>query len=608
MARRFRSRHRRALPEVRARATRSLIYLVLSGVFVVLAALLYQGGQRLTRLSGSGLQLSDLPFALGLSFLRMLASYAACVVISMITGILAARTRLGERILIPIYDVGQSVPILGFFPALISVFVGVSSGERWGVELAAVFLIFTCQFWNMGFTVYEVIKSAPDDLIAAVRSFGVEGSLRFFRLYGPITIPRLVVTSILSWSNGWFFLVACEIIAFGPMRFNLPGIGSFLAQAAEQGNLSFVFWGLGALTLLILAMDFLLWRPLLNWSQKYHLEAAAPNPFSSSARMKSPRRKRKLSEMRKQWKRVVRSLTYPFTWAFFEICVPLLWDLPSAMIRAGYREISKRFLVPLGTIGSRLSAKSRVFGWIGVSIPAGLAVFLVLVLVRHLLAPPLPAGAASIPLAVLYSTLRVILALGLSIAWVVPVVLLVWNRPRLRSWLLTLSQVGASMPATALFPLFILLIVRQLGGGLEIATLLLLMSGMQWYILFNCLGGVAMVPSDYIDVARSLGLSRIAIWKRLVLPSIAPTLLTGAITAWGGGWNALVVVEYFIADHEVLEVFGIGSLLSRAVYDMADQKFTALCSAAIVAWVLLVDTTVWRKLYDSILVRFKVDA
>jgi NitT/TauT family transport system permease protein len=467
MPRRFRAPNRR-FPEVRARATKSLIYLVFSGVFVILAALVYQGGQQLTRLSGEDLSLTDLPWALGLSFFRMLASYVACLGFSMVMGILAARTRLGERILIPIFDVGQSVPILGFFPALISLFLGIASGHRIGVELAAIFLIFTCQFWNMGFAVYEVVKSLPDELLSAVRSFGVEGSLRFFRLYGPITIPRLVVNSILSWSNGWFFLVACEIIAFGPMRFHLPGIGSFLTQAAENGNLAYVFWGLGALTALILTMDFMIWRPLLAWSEKYHLEAPAPTPFSSRLRNKRGLRsgKKKVSEFRKQWRRVVRSLTYPITWAFFEIVVPLFWDLPYAMLRAGYRELSNRFVVPLTRLGQALASKSRVLAWIGISIPIACVSYVLLAIGSHLLSPPLAEGASSIPLAMLYSTGRVVLAMGLSIAWVLPVVLFVWDRPKLRSTLLTVSQVGASLPATALFPLFILLIVRKLGGGI----------------------------------------------------------------------------------------------------------------------------------------------
>jgi NitT/TauT family transport system permease protein len=221
---------------------------------------------------------------------------------------------------------------------------------------------------------------------------------------------------------------------------------------------------------------------------------------------------------------------------------------------------------------------------------------------------PLPPVLAEIPASLLYSTLRIAIALLISFLWILPLVYFTWNRPRIRNALTTLAQLGASLPATALFPLIVLVGVRKLGGGMDLATLILLTFGIQWYVLFNAIGGVAVIPSDLIDASRSYGLSKLATFRKLVLPAIRPALITGAITAWGGGWNALVVAEYITVKDQVMKVKGLGSLLSYSVYELGDGKAITLCILVMVAWILFFNLLMWQPLYHRNLEKYKLSA
>jgi NitT/TauT family transport system permease protein len=579
----------------------------MSGVFGVI-----RGGIHLAELRPDQVTLEELPAALMLSLMRVLASYAASLVFSFFLGLLAARTRWGERLIIPVLDILQSVPVVGFFPAAISFFIGVFHGHRFGVELAAVFLIFTSQAWNMAFAVYEATKTIPQDNFDAVASFGVRGSQRFWNLYAPACVPRLVYNSILSWSNGWYFLVACEIIAIGNIRYHLPGIGSFLALAAEQDQARLVIWGLVALATLVLGVDALVWRPLSAWSERFRQDYST-TPDAENAAWNLPSNLvlqlyRKLRPARRIVWRMIRVLFFPLTWLGREILAPLVWELPYSIAKGVASELQTQFESPISrrwrATWAHSAWLSRTTFWI-VGLLMGLTCGWLLV---RWLGGPWPEIAPQIPMAILISTGRLVVALVLSLVWILPVVLLTWNKPRIRRTLTTLAQVGASLPAIALFPLIILILVRRFGGGMEVASILLLLTGMQWYILFNGLSGTSIIPGDLTEAARALGLSRVQTWKRLVLPSIRPALITGMITAWGGGWNALVVSEYVSYKEQVLTVNGIGSLLNQAVYQLGDGRAIGLCLGAMVAWILLINSLIWRPLYQSAADRYKFDA
>lgn len=604
------------------RVRSSLTYLILSLATVLAAVAVYRSGVHIAGLEARTITLYELPWALLLSVARLTVTFAVALAFALLVGILAARTWFGERLIIPALDILQSVPIVGFFPAAVAFFIGLGNGHRLSVELAAMFLIFTSMVWNMAFSVYESVKSIPRDNLDAVTSFGVVGSRRLWKLYLPVSIPRLVYNSIMSWSNGWFFLVASEIIAVGPIRYDLPGIGSFLARAAESNDIPLVLWGLLALTLTIILFDQLIWRPASVWSQRYRQESSPgeeeeSTPFGSLPQTIFSRISPWLSRLIRRGRKLMRALLFPIAWVVREILVPLAWDLPVYLytvarlfvaraasripdISAG-RSLPQRLRRLAAALIDRVSLQQLQWAMLG-----GIATLLALFLWRWV-APPWPPIAERIPGAILASTARLAVAILISLAWILPLALFCWNRPRLRRGLSTLAQIGASIPATALFPLILIVVTRRLGGTMEFASLLLLLTGMQWYLLFNALGGTAAIPNDFAEAVRAFGLSRAQIWRKLVIPAIRPALFTGLITAWGGGWNALVVSEYVLHQGQIMKVNGLGSLLSEAVYELGDGRSISLCIAAMVGWILFLNTVLWRPIYRFTIERYKFE-
>ncbi len=580
----------------------SVIYLVLFVALIAAVMGIYKGGVHLSELKAETVFLPDLPGAILLSVMRMFCAYVASLVFALVFGLVAARTKLGERLILPLLDVLQSVPVVGFFPAAITFFIGITNGHRIGVELSAIFLIFTSQAWNLGFAVYESTKAIPIENEEAVSSLGLPQSHRFLKLYLPAAIPRLIYNSILSWSNGWFFLVACEIIAVGPVKYNLPGIGSFLAKAAEEEQIELVLWGLVALASVILIMDIFIWKPLLVWAQRFRQDLTSNQDEEDMGTfLDLPKTiASRLSFITEPLLKVLIAITFPVRWMFREILFPLFWDLPSALVTGIFREILKPFEPAIQKSGRMREA----VGYFALGFLAIFGVFYI----YHWIKGPIPPVIRDIPVSILFSTLRIGVALLISFLWIIPVVYFTWNRPRLRRGLTTLAQLGASLPATALFPLIVLVGVRKFGGGMDFATLVLLTFGIQWYVLFNAIGGVVAIPSDLIDATRSYGLSPFGTFRKLVFPAIRPSLITGAITAWGGGWNALVVSEYISVKGQIMKVDGLGALLSYSVYELGDGKAITLCILVMVAWILFFNLLIWQPLYQTNLEKFKFSA
>lgn len=598
---------------VRNSVTNVVSYGIIFALFLVGLIGLYQSGIKLTQLKAETVTVHDLPFALALSFFRMSASYVISLVFAFILGLIAALSRTGERVIIPFLDIMQSVPVVAFFPAAISFFINAVNGHRMGVEMAAVFLIFTSQAWNLAFAVFESVKTIPPDCLDATKSFGVNGSLKFLRLFAPSATPRLIYNSILSWSNGWFFLVACEIIAVGPIKYNLPGIGSFLAIAAQESKVELVVLGLIALMVLIITLDFLIWRPLSLWSERFRYDQSAggddapaqadyPSWFNDVPVFFRP--------VRKKIKRILKYSIGPILGVIQRVLLFIALDLIPAVASA----IVNSFIQILNEVGFfrrvekiKASRFAQIFPqWgmilfgVAVGFPLGMKIW-------TWVKPPWPEITHGLPTALLASTLRLTIALVISTAWTVPLVIYCWNRPKLRQWLTTCAQIGASLPAIALFPFLILIFVRSMGASMEFATLILLLNGMQWYVLFNALSGAQLVPPDLADAVKSFGSSRSHVAKRLVLPTIAPALTTGLITAWGGGWNALVVSEYVANRDEVLTVHGIGSLVARAVYESGDTHTIIICTFAMIGWIILLNTVFWRPLLSRVTERYRLE-
>ena len=516
-----------------------------------------------------------LPAALW-SLLRMAGSYAASLLFAWYAGYYAATRPRAARVILPLLDVGQSVPVLGFFPAAIYLFLTLLGGGRLALEMASIFLIFTCQVWNLAFAVYEGISTIPSETRAAADSLGVRGVLRLRTLMIPACIPALVYNSMLSWTNGWYFLIACEIIVTGKAEHDLPGLGSLLSRALASGEGPLAVATLATLVALVVAIEFVVWRPLRAWSRRYRYDTAGADPAEEAG--------------------------FPLP----DLGIPALLRPARALVNSLWARL------PIAAVnrGAARVARTSRSSWRWLRWPAAFAALVMLGfgiagIVRAML-PPWPREAAFLPLALLTSFLRVVAAYVLAMLWIVPLTLWASDHPRRVRQLTLLAQIGASIPATAFFPVLVALLVNRF-GGMEIISIALAMTGMQWYLLFNLLGGVQRVPRDLHESMRSLGLSRGDIHRKLVIPACMPSLVTGTIVAWGGTWNALILSEYVVYRGHTYEVLGLGQMLNRATFETGNRTLLFLSLTLLVATVVLFNRLVWDRLYRAVSTRYRLE-
>jgi NitT/TauT family transport system permease protein len=569
---------RRQTLTVRQTLSWLLSFLLLAGVL----ALFFQFHHRVTGIRPRlNVQISNLPYYAFCSFYRMLAAYVVSLVFAIFYGLAAARNRRNERILIPAIDIAQSVPVVGFFPAAIYFFVALSGGSRLGVELAAIFLIFTSQAWNLALGVYEAVKTIPADSLEALDSFGVTGWMRLKRLHLPASVPKLVYNSILSWVAGWYFLIACEIIAVGPAHYKLPGLGSFLMEAADKGRTGELIAGLLTLLVIIIVMDVLVWQPLSIWAQKFRYEFAASESAGTTQIYDL------LARLGLNIGRFTRALIHPIA-----IGLGRIMQTPAAQ--------------RLGALLTRVGKPLRIAGIVALTalVAWGLGDGL-LALIRTL-SQPWPNDARLIPAAAAASLVRLLIAYAISLGWTLPCTLAASDNFRFDRLIAPMAEIAGSMPATALFPVIVIFVI-QLTGNMNLASILLILTGMQWYLLFNLLAGARQVPADLKEAARSFGLSRLAAWRKVTVPALTPSLVTGSITAWGGGWNALILSEYFIYRGHHYEVLGLGALLDRATYESGNGTMILLSLLSMVLIVMGLNHLVWRPVYNFVTERFRVD-
>ena len=563
------------------------IFMALLIVAIVLAlffAYRHPGGLR--HLHGPQLQVSvrHLPYYAFCSLSRMTAAYVLALIFSLVYGLLAARGRAWERVMLPAIDIAQSVPVVGFFPAAIYFFVALAHGSRFGVEMAAVFLIFTSQAWNMALGVFESVRTLPTDSLEALDAFGATGWLRLRRLLLPACVPKLVYNSILSWVAGWYYLIACEIIAVGPAHYELPGLGSYLMKAADKGRTGELIAGLLTLLAIIVLMDGIVWQPLSEWAEKFRYEfAASSEPLRTLGALN-----------------VLGSVG------------PAVLQIFRAMGRPIIRGFRRALAATPPFEPARYPTLRRAWRWLRIGLGAA-AIFVVaagavngtVALLRTLM-QPWPAEVHQIPLATGASLLRLIAAYAISLAWTIPCAIAASESPRFARRLAPFAEIFGSMPATALFPLIVIFVIR-VTGGMNFASILLILTGMQWYVLFNLLAGVSQIPADLKEAARSFGLSRFATWRLLTLPALVPSLITGSITAWGGGWNALILSEYFVYRGTTYKVFGLGAMLDDATYQTGNGLMILLTLLSMVLVVITLNRLVWRRLYDITTDRYRID-
>jgi NitT/TauT family transport system permease protein len=517
------------------------------------------------------LEPSALPLYASYSLMRMLAAYLLSLAFAITYGYAAAYTR-AERFLLPLLDVLQSIPVLSFLPGLMLALVAMFPTRQLGLELGAILLIFTGQVWNMAFSFYSSLRGIPRDLREAARIYRFSAWQRFTQLELPYAAIGLVWNSMMSVAGGWFFLMACEMFVLGQRDFRLPGLGSYLQTAANQGDMRAIAWGLTAMIGLIILLDFLVWRPVIAWSDKFKFEQVESADAPRSAVLKLLRRSRTLFLLRQK----------------------LLFPLRE---RIALRFARKASLPEVVAAPAGLLWFGRSLVLAGVLYGAGRAV--------HLLAG---LGAEEWGLLVRsagFTFLRVNAALLLGAAWTIPVGVAIGFHPRLARVAQPFAQIAASFPATALFPVVLLVLVRA-GRGMGLASVLLMLLGTQWYILFNVIAGAMAIPTDLKEAAATFKFSRWQQWRLLILPGVFPYLVTGLVTAAGGAWNASIVAEYFHFRGEMLFTTGLGATISHAT-DTGNFALLMAATVLMAAIVVTINRLVWRRLYLLAHTRFKLE-
>ncbi|MBY0612409.1 MAG: ABC transporter permease subunit [Beijerinckiaceae bacterium] len=545
-----------------------LAALLILGLLAAFALGARNAGASLDQLQRSPITLDPLalPEYAARTTLRMFAAMTISFAFTLVYATIAAKNRRAELILIPLLDILQSVPILGFLTFTVVFFMQLFPGRVLGAECAAVFAIFTSQAWNMTFSLYQSLKTVPGDLREATRSFRLSPLQTFWTLELPFAAPGLVWNAMISMSGGWFFIVAAEAITVGDTTITLPGIGSYVALAIQQQDLGAIGYAIVAMLLVIFLYDQLLFRPIVAWADKFRIDQTAASLPPSSWVLDLFRRTRGL-----------RLLVTPIA-SLVRACaiIRLPWRKPSrphtGVVRT--RSGDAIFAASIGLFAlASLYALYRSFGE-GLSLEdVSLAFRLALV-----------------------TLIRVIVLIVLaSLIWV-PIGVWIGLRPRMATLVQPIAQFLAAFPANIAFPAAVYLIVSHQGDP-DIWLSPLIILGTQWYILFNVIAGTLALPGDLKDAATSLQLSGWTWWRRIIIPGILPHYVTGAITASGGSWNASIVAEVASWGDTRLTANGLGAYIAQAT-ESGDYARVMLGIAMMSAFVVVFNRLVWRPLYD----------
>ena len=498
--------------------------------------------------------------------MRMFAALACSLLFTFTYATFAAKSRRAGLVLVPILDILQSLPIFGFLTFTVTFFLGLFPGQVIGAELAVIFVIFTSQAWNMAFSMYQSLQTIPSDLDEATRGFGLSPWQRFWRLEVPFATPGLVWNMMMSMSGGWFSLVASEAVTVGNTSFQLPGIGSYIALALVSKNIHAVLYAIGAMLLVILAYDQLLFRPLVAWSAKFRFETTQVDAGSDPWMLAMLRRTR-----------VLRRAGDALGSLFFGFTGLRLAPRRAARVRRD-RAASRRTDLAL-------------FALLGVVVLWAAWRIVTFCVAGHLTLDDL--GTALV--LGLYTLTRVIILMTLATLVWVPLGVLIGLSPRWSRVLGGAAQFLAAFPANLFYPIFVVLIVRYaLNPDVWLTPLIIL--GTQWYIAFNVIAGAAAFPGDLQEAAKNFRVGGLLWWRRVILPGIFPYFVTGAITASGGCWNASLLAEVATWGNVTLRAHGLGAYIQQATFK-GDTARVLLGMVVMAGFVLTFNRLVWRPMY-----------
>ena len=516
-----------------------------------------------------------LPAYAGYSLLRITIAYALSLGFTLVYGYIAAYNPRAERFMIPLLDVLQSIPVLSFLPGVMLAMVALFPGRQLGVEAGAVLLIFTGQVWNMAFSFYASLKSIPNEMREAARIYGFSWWQRFIQMELPFAAIGLVWNSMMSVAGGWFFLMACEMFVLGSRDFRLPGLGSYLQTAASAGDTPSILWGVATMVAVIVLLDQFVWRPVIAWAEKFKLEQVESGD------------------------------------------APRSWVLNLLRHSRGIERLSQKTVQPIGErimlyfskphapeTSERSTWKTWVARVLGIVLLGAMSYGVVRVVMILTGLQRSELREAGLGLGATF--LRVNLTLLLGALWTIPAGVAIGFSPKLARVAQPLAQIAASVPATALFPVVLLLLIR-VGGGLGLGSIVLLLLGTQWYILFNVIAGAIAIPSDLKECCFVFRLQGIERWKKLILPGIFPYLVTGMVTASGGAWNASIVAEYFHFKGQIYTTTGLGATIAQAS-DAGNFDLLLAATIMMAATVVTINRLVWRRLYTLAETRFRLES
>lgn len=505
-------------------------------------------------------KISMSPIALvGYTFLSMsrgFIAYGFSLIFTFIYGYVAARNRYAERVLIPLLDIFQSIPVLGFLPGVILAMIAIFPHSNIGLELASIIMIFTGQVWNMTFSFYQSLKSIPRDLIEASKIYGFSKWRIFWNVEVSYAMPGLVWNSMMSMAGGWFFLIVCEAFTLGNQNFRLPGVGSYMAVAMDKGYVPGEIYAIIAMILMILAIDMFFWRPIVAWADKFKMDEVGSEEEPKSF---------------------------------------ILDVLKNSHVLRFFRDLTNLRSIRIGmarTHSSQSFAQDKEESKIGnvvfysiIGVVAAIAVWKFLAFLGNV-------GVGDI-LKILsgdgLTAMRVYISVGLSM-WALPVGIIIGKSLKLSKRMQPVIQVLASFPAPMIYPWFVLLF-----PNLNWSSIILMLLGTQWYILFNVIAGATAIPNQLKEASKMFHFTKKELWFNLYIPAVLPYLITGAITAAGGAWNASIVAEYMNVGGKLYQTNGIGSLINDFT-NAGQLNLLALSVVVMSISVVVINKLLWRPL------------
>jgi NitT/TauT family transport system permease protein len=519
---------------------------------------------------------SALPEYAMYSVVRIAIGYVISLVFSIVYGYVAAYNPKAERVMIPLLDTLQSIPVLSFLPGVMLAMIALFPGRQLGIELGSILLVFSGQAWNMAFSFYSSLKSIPSEMHEVAEVYRWSPWQKLVQMELPFAAIGLVWNSMISVAAAWFYLIACEMFVLRQQNFQIPGLGSYLQTAANAADTRAILWGLFVMIGVIIAMDQLIWRPVIAWAEKFKFEQVESAQAPHSAVLDLLRSSR-----------ILPLIAHRFVNPAFE----------RLNLRLARDQVQRQHNRPA----------SLPRQWISYLIAGGVLVAIVYAVVKMvglaaaITAPELRGifvgGGATL--------LRVEFTLVLAGLWTIPAGVAIGLSTRWSGIIQPIVQVVASVPATALFPIIVLLLTR-VGGGLAVGSIVLMLLGTQWYILFNVIAGAIALPTDLKEVCGVFRFGRWERWRELFLPGIFPYLITGFVTASGGAWNASILAEYFHLNGRVYSTTGLGAVVSDAA-DKGNYPVLLVATMLMAFIVLIINRLVWRRLYTLASTKYRLE-